>query len=377
MIESKLFEPVRIGHVNLQHRVAMAPLTRLRADENHIQLPIAQEYYSQRASVPGTLILAEATLISQAHGGVPYASALWNEAHIAGWKSITDTVHKRGCSIVCQLIAPGRAASLSQLQKEGGHALLSSSAVPMPGEGYTPSATAAPTPRAMTSPDIQQCISDFAQAALNAIAAGFDGVEIHGANGYLVDQFLQDTCNQRADDWGGSIEKRSRFGIEVAKAVAKAIGPERVGFRISPWSPFQGMLMADPVPTFSYLTRELKGLGLGYLHVIESRVDNHVDREATGSIEFLLEIWDNVTPVLVAGGYNPGNVFEAVDGKYGRWDVVVVFGRHFLANPDLPYRLRYGIELNGYDRGSFYTPGVREGYTDYPFCRGFEASVAL
>lgn len=377
MVKSKLFEPIRVGHVDLKHRVAMAPLTRLRADENHVQLPIAQQYYSQRASVPGTLIIAEATLISPTHGGVPHGAALWNEAQITGWKKITNAVHERGCSMVCQIIAPGRAASVHQLEKEGGHALLSSSAVPMPGQGYAPRTGSAPTPRAMTETEIQQCIADFAQASRNAIAAGFDGVEIHGANGYLVDQFLQDTCNQRSDGWGGSIENRSRFGIEVARAVTAAVGPERVGFRISPWSPFQGMLMVDPVPTFSYLVAELKKLGLGYLHVIESRVDNNVDREATEGIEFLLDIWDNASPVLLAGGYNPGNVFDAADEKYSKWDVVFVFGRHFLANPDLPYRLRHGIELNDYDRSTFYTPVVAEGYTDYPYSEGFKAGVAL
>jgi 2,4-dienoyl-CoA reductase-like NADH-dependent reductase (Old Yellow Enzyme family) len=354
----------------------MAPLTRLRADRDHVQLPIATEYYAQRAAVPGTLIVAEAALISAAHGGVPHAPALWNAAHIAGWREITNAVHERGCSIVCQLVAPGRAADAKQL-KAGGHQLLSSSAVPMPGQGFAPKDGPTVEPCAMTEEQIWDCIADFARAAKNAIAAGFDGIEIHGANGYLADQFLQDTCNQRNDTWGGSVENRSRFGIEVAKAVAAAIGSDRVGFRLSPWSSFQGMLMSDPIPTFSYLTMQLKKLQLGYLHIIESRVNNNVDCESTKSIDFLLDIWDNVTPVLIAGGNTPENVFEAADKKYAALDVVFVFGRHFVSNPDLPYRLKNGVELNKYDRSTFYTPESPRGYIDYPFSKGFKPVVGL
>lgn len=377
MVKSKLFEPIRIGPMNLGYRVAMAPLTRLRADENHVQLPIAKEYYAQRASVPGTLLISEAVLISPVHGGVPYGPALWNKAHIAGWRTITDAVHEKGSSIICQLVAPGRAADTDQLKKDGGYELLSSSAVPMPGSGFAPRDTPASVPREMTEQEIWDCIADFAQAAKNAIAAGFDGIEIHGANGYLVDQFLQDTCNQRSDMWGGNIENRSRFGIEVAKAVVAAIGSDRVGFRLSPWSPFQGMLMSDPVPTFSYIATQLKKKQLGYLHIIESRVNNNVDYDSTESIDFLLNIWNNVSPVLIAGGNSPDNVFQAADEKYAKWDTMFVFGRHFLANPDLPYRLKNGIKLNKYDRSSFYTSESPEGYIDYPFSEGFRPGVPL
>jgi 2,4-dienoyl-CoA reductase-like NADH-dependent reductase (Old Yellow Enzyme family) len=247
----------------------------------------------------------------------------------------------------------------------------------MPGEGFAPKGGSTTVPRAMTEDEIWGCVADFAQAAKNAIAAGFDGIEIHGANGYLVDQFLQDTCNQRRDTWGGSVENRSKFGIEVAKAVAAAIGSDRVGFRLSPWSSFQGMLMSDPIPTFSHLAAQLKELQIGYLHIIESRVDNNVDCESTQSIDFLLNVWDNVTPVLIAGGYTPDNVFGAADEKYGASDVVFVFGRHFVSNPDLPYRLRNGLELNKYDRSTFYTPESLQGYIDYPFSKGFQPGVRL
>lgn len=377
MNQSKLFAPVRVGRMELKHRIAMAPLTRLRADENHVQLPMAQEYYAQRASVPGTLLIAESTLISPAHGGVPHAPAIWNDEQIGGWRKITQAVHRRGCSIVCQLVAPGRAADAGQLEKKGGHRLVSSSAVPMPGEGYMPRSWPAPTPHEMDEGEIWACIADFAQAAKNAIAAGFDGVEIHGANGYLVDQFLQDTCNRRADAWGGTVEARSRFAIEVAKAVSAAIGPERVGFRISPWSSFQGMRMDDPVPTFSHLTVQLEELQLGYLHVIDSRVNNNVDCEASGDIGFILDIWGSDAPVLIAGGNKPDNVFESADQKYANRKVVFVFGRYFISNPDLPYRLKNHIRLAGYDRETFYKPGSEDGYIDYPFSEGFAPGTQL
>lgn len=377
MSQSRLFNPVRVGRMELNHRIAMAPLTRLRVDDNHVQLPIAQEYYAQRASVPGTLIIAESTLISPAHGGVPHAPAIWNNEQIEGWKKITQEVHSRGSSIVCQLVAPGRAADAKQLEKEGGYRLVSSSAVPMPGDGYMPRDGPAPTPHEMDEEEIRACIADFAQAANNAIAAGFDGVEIHGANGYIVDQFLQDTCNQRVDAWGGTVETRSRFAIEVAKAVSAAIGPERVGFRISPWSSFQGMRMRDPVPTFSHLTAQLKSLRLGYLHVIESRVNNNVDCEPSGDIGFILDIWGRDVPILIAGGNTSDNVLESADKKYANRDVIFVFGRYFISNPDLPYRLKNHLRLADYDRATFYKQESPEGYIDYSFSKGFKPGCDL
>ncbi|PSN73636.1 NADH:flavin oxidoreductase/NADH oxidase [Corynespora cassiicola Philippines] len=375
MGKSKLFEPIHIGSMELKHRVAMAPLTRFRAGEDHVQLPMAVEYYTQRACTPGTFIIAEATMISPTHGGVPFAPGLWNDAQIEGWKRITEAVHAKDCRIFCQLFAPGRTASPAQLQEEGYHELLSSSPVPMPTDSLDSPPN--PTPRAMTEEEIRSCIADFARAAKNSIAAGFDGVEIHGANGYLVDQFLQDTCNQRSDSWGGSVENRARFAIEVATAVSEAIGAERLGWRVSPWSPFQGMCMQDPVPQFSYLVSKLKELNLGYLHIIESRVINNIDREKSEGIEFLLDIWGKKSPVLVAGGYTPENCFTAVDEEYKEYEVVVVFGRHFISNPDLVYRIKNDVPLNKYDRATFYEAGTARGYIDYPFSDGFKSEAKL
>lgn len=370
MAESKLFQPLKVGNSIVDHRIVMAPLTRFRADVDHVQLPQALEYYSQRASVPGTLIITEATLISEAHSGFPNAPGLWTDAQIKSWKIITDAVHDRRCTIFCQLIAPGRAAALNP-SDGGARQLLSSSATPMTEEEDSD------VPQEMTPEQIASCISDFTQTAKNAILAGFDGIEIHGANGYLVDQFLQDNCNKRSDRWGGSIENRARFALEITSAIVEAIGADRVGFRISPFSQFQGMRMADPIPQFSFLTERLKRYKLAYLHIIESRVNNNVDIECTDSIKFLLDIWGNTSPIFVAGGYTPENARQAVDGEYKDYDVAVVFGRHFLANPDLPYRIKEGQPLNKYDRASFYTPLLPEGYIDYPFSPGFVAGKAL
>jgi NADPH2 dehydrogenase len=375
MSDSKLFTPLRIANVDLKHRIAMAPLTRLRADGNNVQQSLAVEYYTQRASTPGTLLIAEATLVSPAHAGMPHGPGIWTEEQIAGWKAVTDAVHAKGCSMICQLVAPGRAADAQALQKDG-FQLLSSSAVPMPGSGFAEKSGPTPVPKEMNEVDIHQCITEFAQAAQNAISAGFDGIELHGANGYLIDQFTQDTCNKRTDAWGGSIENRARFALEVTRACVGAVGAGKVGFRVSPWSPFQGMRMEDPVPTFSYLTQELKKMGLGYLHVIESRVNNNVDCESTESVNFLLDIWGKEKPVLLAGGYTSENVWDAADSKYREFEVVFVFGRYFLSNPDLVYRIRHGLELNGYDRSTFYAQGKteEEGYTDYPFTPDFRAT---
>lgn len=334
----------------------MAPLTRLRASESHVPLPITKAYYEQRASTPGTLLISEATQISALEGGVPHGPGIWSEDQITSWKGITDAVHAKGSFIYCQLIAVGRAADPTQLGLEGGD-LHAPSPIGMEG---------ASVPREMSEEEIQRVILDFVHAAQNAIRAGFDGVEIHGANGYLVDQFLQDVSNQRRDRWGGSIDNRARFGLEVARAVSDAIGPQKVGFRLSPWNTWQGMKMDNPVPQFSYFVEQLRGMKLAYLHLIESRVINNVDCEQGESNAVFLDIWGNTSPVLVAGGYNPENV-EAALAEYRGHTVGVVFGRHFLANPDLPLRIRDGLPLNAYRRESFYTPMQEEGYLDYPF----------
>jgi NADPH2 dehydrogenase len=272
---------------------------------------------------------------------------------------VTDTVHAKGCRIFLQLNALGRAADKG-FPKMGPSAIgldQRESAIPIEDSG---------SPKAMTEHEIHECIQEFATAAENAIKAGFDGVEIHGGNGYLIDQFLQESCNQRSDRWGSSVVNRSRFGFQVTKAVVGAVGGGRVGFRISPWSTYMGIKPHQPKVQFLDLVSRLKNLDLAYLHIIESCVDNWYDVNRSESIEFLMEEWNNKTPVLVAGGYDGITAKEAVDRKYAAFDTVVAFGRSFLSTPDLVNRIKLGNSPNPYDSRTFYTPELLEGYIDYP-----------
>ncbi|KAK1479500.1 NADH:flavin oxidoreductase/NADH oxidase [Colletotrichum cuscutae] len=339
---SKLFTPLNIGPNQLSNRLALAPLTRYRADDEWTPTPMMEEYYAQRGCVTGTLLISEGTLISYRIAGRHNVPGIWNEAHIAGWKKVTDAVHAKGSFIYCQPWHLGRGGRAEVLESLGLH-LESSSAIPV--------ADGATTPLEMSESDIQQVIEDYATAERNALEAGFDGVEIHGANGYLPDQFLQDTCNKRTDGWGGSIEKRARFHIEVTKAVVNAVRADRVAVRLRPYSDFQGMLMDDPDPTFEYLVKQLKSLGLAYLHLIEARISGNDDTDCAQSAK------------------------AAVDETYKKYDVAVVFGRYFISNPDLVFRIKEGIKLDKYEWTYFYTPKLPTGYIDYPFCPQFQLSA--
>ena len=360
-----LFDPIRIGSIPLSHRVVMAPLTRYRATDAHVHTSLAVEYYTQRASFPGTFILSEATFISPRASGLANAPGIYNKAQIDAWKNVTDAVHKKGSYIFCQLWALGRAADPDIIRKEAGEkSFVSSSALPI--EAGTEE------PRPLEEEEIWGYVEDYAQAAKNAIEAGFDGVEIHGANGYLVDQFIQDVSNKRTDAWGGSVEKRSRFPLEVAKAVVEAVGSDKVGIRLSPFSKFQSMKMADPLPQFSHVIEGLRDLKLSYLHLVESRVGGNADVEATQKVDPLLEVWGKASPVLLAGGWQPDSARRAVEEEYADWDILVVFGRHFIANPDLPFRIQKGIPLTRYNRDTFYVNKDPKGYIDYPFSKEWE-----
>ncbi|KAJ8063429.1 hypothetical protein OCU04_008648 [Sclerotinia nivalis] len=363
MSPSTLFSPLKVGASELQHRIAMAPLTRLRADDNYVPLPMVTEYYAQRASVPGTLLISEGTFIVHKSCGFPNPPGIWSKDQITAWKKTTDAVHAKKSYIWMQIGASGRAADPTLLEKVGYKA---KSASDIPFEGGV-------KPEPLTEAEIKEYFELFAQAAKNAIEAGFDGVELHGANGYLIDQFFQDTANQRTDSWGGSIENRARFGIEIAKAVVAAVGADKTAFRLSPYSPYQGMKMADPIPQFSYIVQELKKLNLAYLHVIEARVTGSVDIEATEKVDFMIDIWDGTSPVLLAGGFTAESAKKAVDEEYKGKDIVIVFGRHFISNPDLPFRVKEGIEFTPYDRKFFYNKMEEQGYTTYTFSKEFEA----
>jgi len=339
--------------MQVQQRIGMAPLTRLRASDDRIPTPLMKEYYGQRASVPGTLIISEGTFISAAScGGFARAPGIWRDDQIDGWKAITNEVHRNGCFIFCQLFHMGRAGDFETAKKDG-YPLVAPSAVGFDG---------GETPLAMTLEEIQEMIQDFVEAAKNAIRAGFDGVEVHGANGYLLDQFIQDVSNKREDLYGGSIENRSRAVVNVLEAVSKAIGPERVGLRLSPWSTFQGMRVADPVPQFSDIIIKARSLSIAYLHLVESRISGANDYNGHEQLDFAYKLWNS--PLLVAGGYTPQEAAELVDERYSQKDIVVLFGRYFISNPDLITRIKRGLQLNQYDRNTFYSPGA-SGYVDY------------
>ncbi|KAK0316720.1 hypothetical protein LTR01_000471 [Friedmanniomyces endolithicus] len=362
---SRLFMPLKLGSRELSSRLAMAPLTRFRADDAHVQLPFAKDYYTQRACVPGTLIITEATFISPEAGGYANVPGIYNDAQIKAWKEIVDSVHEAGGIIYLQLWALGRAASAEVKTKEETGDVVSASDVPM--------ADNSPKPRALSEEEIEAYIKAYASAAKNAVeGAGFDGVEVHGANGYLIDQFTQDVSNKRTDRWGGSIENRTRFATAVTQAVVSAVGADKTGIRLSPWSSFQGMKMEDPIPTFSHLLRSLKELKLAYVHLVESRISGNADVETTGKIDPFIDIWAGTSPILLAGGFKPDSTRRAVEEQYKDKDVVVVFGRYFISNPDLVFRVREGIELATYDRETFYLAKSEKGYLDYPFSEEWE-----
>ena len=366
MAETRLFKPLKIGNFEVKHRIGMAPLTRLRGTSDHIPTPVMREYYGQRACVPGTLIIAEGTIVSQAAcGGFPNAPGIWSKEQVEAWREITTEVHAKGCFIFCQLFALGRAAN-AEVAKNDGVSIVGPSAIPID--------AAAPVPRAMTVEEIEQMVHEFAVAAKNAIEAGFDGVECHGANGYLVDQFIQDISNQRADKYGGNVENRSRFVNDIMKAVVDAVSPARVGLRLSPWSLFQGMGMEDPIPQFSDIIKKARQLNLAYLHLVESRVAGGEDQNGNGRLDFAYKLWNG--PLLVAGGYKLADAQKLVDEEYPDKDILVMFGRYFIANPDLVYRFKERIDLGVYDRKTFYI-NTTVGYTDYPFSAGYLGSKII
>jgi len=356
---SALFTPIQVGRLTLSHRIVLAPLTRSRATKDHVHTGLGVEYYTQRSSAPGSLLITEATAIHPAAGVHPHAPYVYTDAQVQAWKKVVDAVHANGSYIYLQLWAFGRATDLELLKTED-------PSFEMVGASAIPISPSDPTPRPLTAEEINTYVQWYANAADKAVnKAGFDGVELHFANGYLPDQFLQDVSNQRTDKYGGSIENRTRFPLEIVEAVSSVVGEDRVGFRISPWNAWQGMKMKDPKPTFAYLVSQAKERfpNLAYIHVVEPRVSGIDDRDPNDqeSNEFLREIWGEKA-FIANGGFNPQTAAETVNAKGG----LVSFGRHYIANPDLPLRIKYGVSLTKYQRSTFYSLEDPHGYIDYP-----------
>ncbi|KAJ2920730.1 hypothetical protein H1R20_g16366, partial [Candolleomyces eurysporus] len=372
---ASLFSPVKVGNVHLEHRVVLAPLTRMRASSgDHVPLPsMVKEYYSQRSLVPGTLLITEATFIAREAGGMPLVPGIWSSEQIQAWKEITSAVHANRSFIFLQLWALGRTARPDLLAKEGGYECVAPSSIPLSDRSAD-----TPAPRSLTVAEIDKYVELYAQAARNAVDAGFDGVEVHGANGYLVDQFLQDVSNTRTDEYGGSIENRSRFGLRVMDAIANAIGEERTAIRLSPWARYQDMKMKEPVPQFSHFVSTLASShpNLAYLHVTEAPpVEERLDVKDLAEIpeesnDFLRKIW-SPRPFISCAGYTRQT---ALDVSKSKGDLIA-FGRPFISNPDLPFRLKHDIPLAKYYELTFYitsdNPGSEKGYIDYPFSAEF------
>lgn len=358
---SKLFTPLTAGALSLGHRIVMAPLTRMRSDPGDRPNGLMRDYYAQRAS-RGGLIVSEATPISRQGYGYAGAPGIYDDAQIEGWRAITDAVHERGGQIVMQLWHVGR-QSHPDIQPNG-EAPVAPSAIAAEGYGYAAHGPVPFTmPRALGRAEIPAIVAEFGAGAARARAAGFDGVEIHGANGYLPDQFLQDGTNKRTDDYGGPIENRARFLLEVTQSAIAVFGADRVGVRLSPSGTYGSMSDSDPQSTFAYAAASLDELGIAYLHVVEPRIKG-TELIAEGepvAVRHLRPLFRGT--LIAAGGFDLAGAEAIVNS--GDADVVA-FGRAFISNPDLPERLRLNLPLTPYDRTTFYG-GDDRGYTDYPF----------
>lgn len=351
-----LFEPLQLGEISLPNRVIMAPLTRCRADEGRVPNDLMREYYQQRASAG--LILTEATVVSQQGAGYVNTPGIWNAQQVKAWKRITDAVHARGGRIVCQLWHVGR-LSHPDFQPEGG-VPVAPSAIAAGGEIRVPSGHKPyPTPHPLSIEEIDGIVEDYRRGAQNAMAAGFDGVEIHGANGYLPDQFLRDGSNERTDEYGGSVQNRARFLLRVTDAAISVWGAGRVGVHLSPRDmEHHSIADSDPATLYTHVARELSQRNIAFIFVRES-----------------IEGGPRFAPSMRAafnGGFILNEQFtpEQAEQTLGAGEAdAISWGQLFIANPDLPERLASGAPLNAPVPATFYAPGAL-GYTDYPFLDG-------
>lgn len=351
-----LFTPTTLGNIALKNRIVMAPLTRCRALGN-VPNELMAQYYAQRAQAG--LIITEG--VSPSPNGLGYARmpGIYSDAQIQGWRKVSDAVHQAGGRIFVQLMHCGRVSHSANMP--AGSRILAPSALTAPGEMWTDrqGMQAYAQPLAMSETDIAAVIAEFAQGCKNAIAAGFDGVELHGANGYLIDQFFNTAANQRSDQWGGSIENRIRFALEIAQAAATAIGAERIGMRLSPYGVFNGMTPdAEMDAMYELLISQLNTIGLAYIHI--------VDHSSMGAPEVSPTLKTKLRAsftgaYIMSGGYDAARAQADLDANHGDF---VAFGRPFISNPDLVKKLQSGIALTTPDANTFYTAG-EQGYTDY------------
>lgn len=367
-----LFEPLKLGDLTLKNRIIMAPLTRMRTQAGNVPYALNAEYYAQRAGAG--LIISEATQVSQQGQGYPATPGIYSAEQVEGWKQVTSAVHAKGGKIFLQLWHVGRISHTS-LQPNGGLPVAPSAIAAKNSGTYTAEwkPTAIETPRALETSEIAGIIADFKRGAENAKAAGFDGVEVHSANGYLLDQFLQDGSNHRTDQYGGSIENRARLLLEVTDAAISVWGKDRVGVRLSPYGTFNDMQDSNPQALFTYVLEQLSARGIAYAHLIEPRAtsaggSDAVAAEAPSTSQLFRKAFKGV--FLSAGGYTRDNAMEVVAKSEAD---AIVFGRYYISNPDLAERLQKNFPLNPYDRSTFYG-GAEKGYTDYPFYSAAEAA---
>ena len=354
-MNTTLETPIQIGPYHLPNRLVMAPLTRMRAPDN-IPTDLMVTYYAQRASAG--LIISEATPISTQGVGYPATPCIYNDAQVAGWKKVTEAVHAQKGHIFLQLWHVGR---ISHPDFHRGALPVAPSAIAPKGDAVTPTGMQPfVTPRALEIDEIQGIVEDYRKAAENALAAGFDGVEIHSANGYLLDEFLRDGTNQRTDSYGGTFENRARILLEVTAAVVAVWGAERVGIRLSPSGTFNDMTDSDPETFFVYLLGQLNRFGLAYLHVVDALEGDIRHGANVINLEVLRKAYQGT--LIVCGGYDQVRAEDVI--AQGDADMVA-FGQLYIANPDLVERFKLNAPLNEPDVTTFYG-GNEKGYTDYP-----------